>query len=265
MCWEYKYVILSLWTTAPSSALLVVHIVTLRPALFANPFFTWRAAHTRVIHPIQLLFVCTWSFPVTLFAIIRTNLQINTLVSATVNCLGASAVVLHEVGDGALLTFVVDTCCEWIQAKETLVTFTRKGWWLPHPIWFGTIHVSPAVAYGIVHQISAQINLEPPPAMLNSHHPIHRCRQMMHFRRLRSSDSILQRHRGDKTSRRLIRDESFTGEFDGIMNCTPVEFSPHESCESGVLALSRPWRRRLDDGEMWVFAKKKMCRRLPKG
>ena len=123
--------------------LLLVHVVSLIPAWFTNTFFTWGAAHTRGIYPVQLLCSCARSFPVALLAVRTTNLQINSLVSA-VNRLGGRAVVLHERSDCTPLTLMINTCGEWIQAKETCVTFTGKGCRLPHPIRLGTIHhVSP--------------------------------------------------------------------------------------------------------------------------
>ncbi len=137
------------WITTPSCFLLLVHIVPLCPALFANKFTACQAAHSWLSEPFQLLLFSALPLPV-LFAVVSALLQINSLISAA-NCLGANAVMLYEMGDGLPLLFVINTGGERIQAKEAFLTFTGKGLWLPHPVWFGTIQVIPTVACGIVY------------------------------------------------------------------------------------------------------------------
>jgi hypothetical protein len=93
-----------------------------------------------------------------------TDIQIHTFVGAADN-LGASAVVLHKVGDGAPLTLVINARGKRMQTKKAFVAFTRNESCLPHTIRFCTIQVGPAFANGIIHELPGQINLKSLPTV----------------------------------------------------------------------------------------------------
>ena len=113
-----------------------MHIVSLFPALLADRFVTWWAPHGRLCNIFHLLSFSTCPLPVALIAVWSSPAQIDMLLGE-VNCLGASAVMLYEMGDGTLLALVIKTCGKRMQAKKHLLQWLC----LPHPVWFGTIQV----------------------------------------------------------------------------------------------------------------------------